>query len=154
MATINGSLRTWFGGSLTDRQPFIRFIPSGVGFVGAGIYSEATRDVTVFAENGDFTVELESTINRRPECWFTMEIHYFSTTGYPVRVDFPEVRIRVPGSGTYEFGEVANGISNPFMVWVSLEEPETGPGVKYWLQTNPDNVEDGRNTGLLREWRD
>jgi hypothetical protein len=153
MAIINGSLRTWFGGTLdADRHPLIRFIPSGVGFKGRGIYSAATHDVVSFEDGGRFTVELESTIDKRPEAWYTIQIHYFGRSGTPARVDFPDIRIRIPGNGTYEFGDVAQGISNPFMVWVSLDAPELGPGVKYWLKTNPDDVEDARNTGLLHEW--
>lgn len=152
MATINGSLRDWFGGSLTGREPRLRFIPSGVGFNGPGIYSRASKDVTVFDEGGQFTVELETTVNKRPDAWFTVEIHYTSDTGEPIRIDFPEVRIRVPGNGTFDIGDVANGISNPYMVWVSLDPPELGAGTFRWLKTNPDNIEDSRNTGLLHEW--
>jgi hypothetical protein len=153
MATITGSLRTWFGGSLTDRSPFIRFIPSGVGIQGNGIYSAATRDHKVFEEGGQFSIELDATVGKRPECWLEFEIHYFSTTGQQVRKDYPDVRLYIPdGNGTYTFDEVTHGVSNPFLAWVQLDAPMTGPGVKYWLETNPDNIEDPRNTGFLYEW--
>jgi hypothetical protein len=153
-ATINGSLRTWYGSDLNGRDPFIRFIPSGVGIGTTGVYAGEIKDVTEFSDGGRFTVPLESTIDKRPERWYTFELHYFSASGQPVRVDYPELRLYVPGNGTYEFGDIATGMSNPFMVWVSLESPPPGPGVRFWLETNPNDVEDPRNTGLLYEWRD
>jgi lysophospholipase L1-like esterase len=151
-ATINGSLRTWFGSSLNGLDPFVRFIPSGLGIGEAGVYAAAIKDATVFGPSGQFTIQLEGVANKRPECWYTFEVHYNGPDGHPAKVDFPELRLYPPDNGTYDFGDIATGASNPFMVWVSLAPPEEGPGVRFWLQASSSAVTDPRNTGFLYEW--
>ena len=40
------------------------------------------------------------------------------------------------------------------MVYVSLTPPKAGslPRGTWWLESNPDNIDDPANTGILYEW--
>ncbi|KQW07663.1 hypothetical protein ASC66_01290 [Leifsonia sp. Root4] len=129
MAIVTGRLGTFFKRDLSGRAPFIRFIPSGVGFKSGYIFAEAHKDVYPIDDGtGDFSVDLEVTDQLENDCWFKVEIWYLPDPNLPpgqtphyACVDFPELQLRVP-SGGGDLVDLAAMGNNPLFFWAN----ETG----------------------------
>jgi len=112
-----------------------------------------TEPVSVKPDSsGEFTVVLADTTVMLGDAFYRLQIRWLGAQAGAAVMDFPEWKIR-PGGSNAPISDVidSGAATNAKFWWVGLSQP---PSKKYlWLHTNPDDPDDSRNTGDVREWR-
>lgn len=152
MALVTGTLSDFGLEPMTSLEPEIIFRPSDVGVVSGRLLATKPIRVRPFT-SGYFQVELTSTDYVEPASWYTVEIRWLDFEGGYAAVDFVDWKLFVPQEGG-AIGDLLESPVNPAMVYVSLTPPTAGslPRGTWWLESNPDNIDDPANTGILYEW--
>lgn len=141
---------------LRSLQPQIIFKLNETGVKpGGNIY--VTRE-TVYTPDVDGTLDalLASTTDFAHDAWYTMKIRWLNpgvggAPGYS-EYDFPAWKIRVPPEGG-ALADMVGPPSNARVVYVSLTPPKDLIQSMLWLEQDPDNPDNPRNTGKLYEVR-
>ncbi|PZE66886.1 hypothetical protein [Curtobacterium sp. MCBD17_021] len=155
MAAITGALRDFGLNNLTPLSPRLVFTASAPAVTRSGIFS--TRPVVAIPNgSGNFTVELQETASIRPAIFYRIRIEWMEdgegTAGY-VGVDLLHWPLFVPPEGG-AIGDLIQAPANSSAVWVGLLPPTDPTPGTWWLEMNPDDAADPRNTGQLYEWSD
>lgn len=151
MPTVTGTLRDFKLDTLNSLSPRIVFTASEPAVTSNAILS--TRPIVVIPNAaGGFTVELQSTDSVRPLIHYNVRVEWLESDGGYVGVDLLGWPLFVPAEGG-SIGDLVSTSSIPAQVWVGLTPPPppVTPGT-WWLETNPDDPSDPRNTGRLYEW--
>lgn len=166
MATVTGNLKDIVGASMDSREAVILFTLNSPNVVvgSGGLRPDAPYEVTP-SSNGDFTVNLEPTVNMFNDAWYTISIMWlqgaFGPEGEGAALQgFLDMQLRVP-SGGGRFDQLltrrpgGNPGPNGRVVWVSQDPPSKPHRFMLWLEQepgpNPDPF-DPRNTSDLKEW--
>jgi hypothetical protein len=151
MALVTGSLKDFSLAPMSDRTPQITFSPSAPAAKDGLLL--ATPPVSVYPTgSGSFSVDLQPTDELMAVTWYTVRISWLESGGGYVAFDFPDWKLFVPQEGG-AIGDLIDAPINPALVYTSLTPP-TGkmPLGIWWLESNPDNINDPANTGILHEW--
>lgn len=155
MPSVTGNLSDVGLGHLVGLVPEISFILNEPNTAGSKIFATRPEKVTP-ASNGDFTVTLADTTVMSRDAWYEMHVRWnepgtVSSTGFsPVDVHV-DAKVRVPSSGGV-IGDLLGGVTNLSLIYVSLTPPRLPLPFMLWLEQNPDNLNDSRNTGIIYRW--
>jgi len=152
MALVTGTLKDFGLAPLSTYQPLISFTPSSAALQGGLLL--ATRPVAVVpSASGAFSADLQPTDGLMPATWYSIRIQWLDSDGGYAAVDFVEWKLFVPQEGG-QIGDLVAAPVNPALVYTSLTPPEVGgiPSGTWWLESNPNNINDPANTGILYEW--
>lgn len=167
MATVTGNLKDIVGASMDSREAVILFTLNSPNVVvgSGGLRPDAPKEVTP-GSNGDFSVNLEPTVNMFNDAWYTISIMWLQGADGPqgkaaALQGFLDIRLRVPsGGGTLDqllTREPAGGRPGPNgrVVWVSQTAPPRPHKFMLWLEQEPGPTPDPfdpKNTSNLKEW--
>jgi hypothetical protein len=150
MALVTGSLKDFALAPMSDRTPQITFSPSAPAAKDGLLL--ATRPVSVYPTgSGSFSVDLQPTDELMPVTWYTVRISWLESEGGYVAVDFVDWKLFVPQEGG-AIGDLIDAPVNPALVYISLTPPTNALPGTWWLESNPNNINDPANTGILYEW--
>lgn len=151
MPLITGTLTDIGGGHLAGKQPRIIFELDGP--VASGTNLVATEPVSVVpAFDGKWSVNLLQTTSMNSSAHYRLSIEWLDSANNYVRIDYPDWRIQVPAGGGSIGDLVVGGVTNPKVVYVSLTPPKNPVPFMLWLEVDPGNSTNPRNTGNLYEW--
>lgn len=150
MPNVTGTLRDFNITTLAAYSPRIIFTASSAATSPTRLYS--TKPIVVTPNlAGDFEVFLQATDTLNPSVWYTIRVEWLDSDGGYVGVDLLEWKLFVTDDGG-SIGDLLAVPANPAQVWIGLEPPpHPTPGL-WWLQANPDNPDDPRNTGDILVW--
>lgn len=139
------------GGHLAAFQPDIIFTLNQAGAKDEGLFT--TRPL-IFTpkEDGSLSAWLTTTTDFPHDAWYTIAVRWLDPAGNYVQMDFPEWKVRVPVGG----GALKNLIglpTNARVIYVSLTRPTVLVPNMLWLEQDPNDPENPRNTGKLYEVR-
>lgn len=150
MATVTGTLKDFGLAALAPYSPTLNFIPSGPARNDTTIFGTRTISVTPAAD-GSFSVDLVATDGLQTVVWYTLTISWLNSTAGYTETDFPDWKLYVPAVGG-TIGGLITAPTNPALVYTSLTAPVSPTPGTWWLESNPDNINDTANTGNLYEW--
>lgn len=152
MAIVTGSLRDFTTTAIPQaRAPRIVFTPSGAGTTTTRLLASIPVVVTPDT-SGAFSVDLAPTDQVMPAVYYRIRIEWLDASGGFVGVDIPDWSLAVPSSGG-SIGDLLTAPANSGSVWIGLDPPPKPVPGTWWLQTDINNPDDPRNTGILYEWR-
>ncbi|MEV7606125.1 hypothetical protein AB0N65_11860 [Paenarthrobacter sp. NPDC089322] len=151
MPNVTGNLTDVGGGHLAGKYPEIHFTLNAPN-AKAGVMLPTEPKTVVPESDGSFTVNLQSTTDMHDLAWYTISIQWLDAAGNYVKADFPDWKLQVPpGGGSFSnlFGQPP---TNTRMVFVSLSEPPYSGPFLQWLKSDPTDMTNPLNTGILHEW--
>jgi hypothetical protein len=150
MATVTGILTDFNLQSLDSYSARIIFTASEPATLPGRLLS--TKEIVVIpGADGSFSVDLRPTDAITPQVFYRVRIEWLDSDGGFVGTDYIGWRLFVPSDGG-PIGDLLSMPSNPSMVWEGPTPPENPTPGTWWLQVNPDDPDDPRNTGQLYEW--
>jgi len=152
MAVVTGTLKDFGLAPLTSYQPQITFTPSSATGKNGELY--AARPITVVPNSaGSFIVDLLPTEDAVTAVWYEVKIQWLDSDGGYAAVDFVNSKLFVPRAGG-AIGALIEFPVNPALVYISLSPPKAGnvPPGTWWMHSNPNDINDPANTGILYEW--
>lgn len=168
MANVTGNLLDIGGNTMISREAVILFtLNSPNVMVGSGgVRPDNTREV-VPDSNGDFSVNLEPTVNMFKDAWYNISIRWLQGADGPqgkaaALEGFMDLQLRVPsGGGRLDQLVTMGGPGgtpgpNGRVVWVSQTPPSNPRPWMLWLEQEPGDSPDPfdpKNTSDLHEWR-
>jgi hypothetical protein len=152
MAIVTGTLTDFNLQSLYSASARLVFTASDPGILPGRLLS--TRPIVVIpSASGAFEVDLRPTDAIMPLVWYQVRIDWLDSDGGYVGTDFVPWPLFVPSEGG-AIGDLLSMPSNPGMVWEGPTPPDNPTPGTWWLQVNPNDPADPRNTGQLYEWSD
>ena len=134
MPLVTGTLSDFGLSSLTQYQPVIVFMPSGVGFMGGRVL--ATRPIRVTPDAGGyFQVDLASTDTIEPAVWYGIQIQWLEPGGGYSYIDFEQSKLYVPTLGGNLPVLIDTPSTNQLMVIWQDTEPIPWPLGVVWANT-------------------
>lgn len=139
------------GGHLAAFQPDVIFTLHHPGAKAEGVFT--TKPISFTPKpDGTLSAFLTTTTDFPHDNWYTLAIRWLDPAGNYVQMDYPDWQIRVPPGG----GHVKDLIgvpTNARVVYVSLTRPTVLVPNMLWLEQDPTNPNNPRNTGKLYEVR-
>ena len=158
MPVVTGNLTDIGLGHLTGFNPEIIFTLNAPNVAKAGGKIYPTRsEVAKVSESGAFSLTLADTTGMRNEAWYTMRVRWgepgaSNASGYTA-LDVLDAQVTVPGWGG-SVSDLFSGSPSGFgYVYVSLTQPRAPRRFSYWLEQDPGDVNNPKNTGKLYGWR-
>lgn len=150
MAKITGSLTDFSLQSLASSSPRIIFTASGPAVSAQRLF--ATKPIVVIpTADTYFTVDLAPTEGLAPASWYTMRVEWLDSDGGFVGLDLIDWQLPVPVEGGV-LGDLIRVPATPTTPWIGLTPPPSVTPGLWWLEMNPNDLDDPANTGYLYVW--
>lgn len=154
MALVRGNVATFGLESISLVGMRLVFSPTGAGTIGAKylLVSKPVQVSVAVDGSGAFVVNLAPTTTVHPLRWYTIRAEWLDSASNFTGVDFIDWKLFVPEEGG-DFADLLQYPANPQLGWTELVPPPALPSPgSLWLNDNPNNVADPRNTGDLYQW--